>query len=204
MQGLCVGTFCGKVTCFLSLSQVWGSCPPFLWGIGWKPICGWEIAEEWMPEASRQHSAPNPAEVPVPLLHTFCWVADLHTKNSSGRVCTCIASQYSAQTEQGFERPSAQGELQSGCLCRVLAELTAIQQTGWLPAGVTRAGRSGAPVSSGWRACGLLQSNCPGLSSSWWGWLCFPLRFLFFLNYVHDYHARCIALKPKVNCLISN
>lgn len=46
--------------------------------------------------AWRQPAAPwgSPA-----LRHAFCQVAHLHTKNSSGRVCTCITSQYSVLTE---------------------------------------------------------------------------------------------------------
>lgn len=69
MHGLYVIKFCGKFTFFLSIWQVWGSSPPFLWRIGWKPVCELsEIAEERMPwplmHACLQHCCP--VRLPLP------------------------------------------------------------------------------------------------------------------------------------------
>lgn len=105
-------------TCFLSLSQVWGSFPPFLWGTGWTPVCK-RLQKNGCPRPLTLHVCPqrcSPIKLQAPC-HLLCRVADLHTKDSSGRVCTCITSQCSGLTEQGFEGPSAQRELQSGGLC---------------------------------------------------------------------------------------
>lgn len=162
--------------------------------------------------AERASPALQPHRAASPLATRFlsgCRFA--HTKNSSGRVCTCITSQCSVQTEQGFERPSAQGELQSGRGRLRAGRARGDPADSSLPAGVsgsTCVGAAEEPVASArvtFRVR-LRQSDLPSGSAAV---LARPavfssLFFLFHLNCAHDDHARCIALKPKVSCLISS
>lgn len=147
----------------------------------------------------------SPAPPPRPSLCVMLFVGlhiFAHVKNSSGRVCTCITSQYSVLTEEGiWESFSTSGELQSG-------------------GPRTRASGGRGDLANTTGACGyevsrdtcvlVFKSACLTSQSNPSGFVVllrlavFSSVFLpFYHIYFHDYYAR-VVLKLKVSCLISS
>lgn len=77
MCELCIITFCGNIKPFffsLSLLQVWGSSPLFLWGRGWKLIWEWDCKSTGAPgrKAAQVCPAASPESCPSPCFLSSC------------------------------------------------------------------------------------------------------------------------------------
>lgn len=151
--------------------------PSISWGCRMRANLWVRDCRRMMPKAKASNAAPaSPAPQPHraagPLAtHLLSGCKFAHTKNSSGRVCTRITSQYSVQTEQGFERPSAQGELQSGRRRLRASRARGDPADSSLPAGAsgsTCVGASDEPVDSSRGTFqvhrGLSEAGCVFLS----------------------------------------